>query len=110
MSATEFTDRRSYITDRLWRCIASSDTVAAVADRASTQVRLGRAIKQVRVAHGLTQEQVSAASGLHPTYISDIERGARNPSWEAITRLADGIGIATAEIAAHYDTQEDVPD
>ena len=77
-----------------------------MADRAATQARLGRAIKRIRVEHGLTQEQVSAASGLHPTYISDIERGARNPSWEAITRLADGIGVATAEIAREFDTQD----
>ena len=75
-------------------------------DRASTQKRLGRAIKRIRVERGLTQEQVSAASGLHPTYISDIERGARNPSWEAISRLADGIGVPTAEIAREYDAQD----
>lgn len=74
-----------------------------MADRSATQTRLGRAVKQVRVSRGLTQEQVSAASGLHPTYISDIERGARNPSWEAITRLAEGIGVSTAEIAGTYD-------
>jgi transcriptional regulator with XRE-family HTH domain len=80
-----------------------------VADRASTQARLGRAVKQVRIQRGLTQEQVSAASGLHPTYISDIERGARNPSWEAITRLAGGIGVSTADIAHCYDTEDDAP-
>ena len=77
-----------------------------MADRASTQVRLGRAIKRIRIQRGMTQEQVSAASGLHPTYISDIERGARNPSWEAITRLADGIGIPTADIAREYDARD----
>lgn len=81
-----------------------------MADRASTQARLGRAIKRIRIEHGLTQEQVSAASGLHPTYISDIERGARNPSWEAITRLAGGIGVSTAEIARHYDAQDGAED
>ena len=81
-----------------------------MADRASTQARLGRAIKQIRVERGLTQEQVSAASGLHPTYISDIERGVRNPSWEAITRLAGGIGVPTAEIARHYDVQDGAED
>lgn len=76
-----------------------------MADRSATQARLGRAVKSIRVARGLTQEQVSAASGLHPTYISDIERGVRNPSWEAITRLADGIGTTTAEIAERYDAE-----
>lgn len=74
-----------------------------MADRASTQARLGRAVKRIRAERGLTQEQVSAASGLHPTYISDIERGVRNPSWEAITRLAEGIGVPTAAIAASFD-------
>lgn len=74
-----------------------------MADRSVVQRRLGRAVKRVRVDRGLTQEQVSAASGLHPTYISDIERGARNPSWEAITRLADGIGVPVAEISRAYD-------
>jgi transcriptional regulator with XRE-family HTH domain len=74
-----------------------------VADRLAIQSRLGRAVKQVRVTRGLTQEQVSAASGLHPTYISDIERGARNPSWEAVTRLAEGIGVPVSEIGRAYD-------
>lgn len=76
-----------------------------MADRTANQARLGRAIKLIRVQRGLTQEQVSAASGLHPTYISDIERGARNPSWQAITQLADGIGVATADIARHFDAE-----
>jgi len=77
-----------------------------VVERADLQRRLGRAVKVVRVARGLTQEQVSAASGLHPTYISDIERGARNPSWEAVTRLAAGIGVPVAELARQFDEQE----
>ena len=76
-----------------------------MADRASTQTRFGRAVMRIRVQHGLTQEQVSAVSGLHPTYISDIERGTRNPGWEAITRLAAGIGVPTADIAREYDAQ-----
>ncbi len=77
-----------------------------MAERSAIQRRLGRAVKQVRVARGLTQEQVSASSGLHPTYISDIERGARNPSWEAMTKLADGIGVSVADIGRAFDEQE----
>jgi transcriptional regulator with XRE-family HTH domain len=69
------------------------------------QVRLGRAVKAVRRGRGLTQEQVSAVSGLHPTYISDIERGVRNPGWEAVTRLAAGIGVSLEEIARLYESQ-----
>ena len=69
------------------------------------QRRLGRAVKAVRAQQGLTQEQVSAAAGLHPTYVSDIERGARNPSWEAMTRLAAGIGVSIVEIARAYEAE-----
>ena len=67
------------------------------------QRRLGQAVKAVRERQGKTQEEVSRRSGLHPTYISDIERGARNPSFEALTRLAKGLGVSMAEIAAEYD-------
>ncbi len=62
-------------------------------------------MREIRVSRGLTQEQVSAASGLHPTYISDIERGARNPSWEVISRLASGIGVTTADIGERFDEE-----
>lgn len=77
-----------------------------MAERSAIQRRLGRAVKEVRISRGLTQEQVSAASGLHPTYISDIERGARNPSWVAMTRLAEGIGVPLSEIGQTFEAQD----
>jgi transcriptional regulator with XRE-family HTH domain len=71
--------------------------------RSPRQARLGRAVKAVRLAQGLTQEELAARADLHPTYISDIERGARNPSWDAVARLAEGMGVPVADIAAEYD-------
>lgn len=68
-----------------------------------SQVRLGNAVKHVRNRVGMTQEQLANKIDMHATYISDIERGARNPSWEAISRLARGMGVGVAEIAADYD-------
>lgn len=45
-----------------------------------------------------------ARSGEGPApRLSEIKRGARNPSWEAIARLAKGMGVGVAEIAADYD-------
>jgi transcriptional regulator with XRE-family HTH domain len=60
-------------------------------------------VKAVRTSQGLTQEEVAARAGLHPTYISDIERGARNPSWDAVARLAEGMDVPLSMIAAEYD-------
>lgn len=72
--------------------------------RDSRQARLGKAIKAIRTQHGLTQEDLAAKAGLHPTYISDIERGARNPSWDVIARIAEALNAPTATVAAGYDT------
>lgn len=71
--------------------------------RARRQARIGKAVKAVRTAQGLTQEELAARADLHPTYISDIERGARNPSWDTIARIAEGMNVPTATIAGAYD-------
>jgi transcriptional regulator with XRE-family HTH domain len=68
-----------------------------------SQIALGLAVKQVRTKAGKTQEQVANAIGMHATYLSDIERGARNPSWDAVARLAKGIGVGVADIATEFD-------
>jgi transcriptional regulator with XRE-family HTH domain len=73
------------------------------ARKTPTQIALGLSVKEVRARVGKTQEQVANAIGMHATYISDIERGARNPSWEAITRLARGMGVGVADIALEFD-------
>jgi transcriptional regulator with XRE-family HTH domain len=67
------------------------------------QARIGKAIKAIRTAQGLTQEELAARADLHPTYISDVERGVRNPSWDVVARLAEGMGVPAAVIAAEYD-------
>jgi transcriptional regulator with XRE-family HTH domain len=69
----------------------------------TVQRRLGQAVKAVRTTQALTQEEVARRAGMHPTYISDIERGARNPSFEALTRLAKGLGVPVSTIAEEYD-------
>jgi transcriptional regulator with XRE-family HTH domain len=67
------------------------------------QQRLGAAVKEIRAVKAITQEELARRTDLHPTYISDIERGARNPSFFVLARLADGLGSTLAEIGATYD-------
>ena len=49
---------------------------------------LGAAIKAERSALGISQEELAFRAGLHRTYVSDVERGARNPSLESVEKLA----------------------
>lgn len=56
-------------------------------------VDLGIAVKALRREADLTQQQSSERRGLHDTYISHVERGAANPSWVALSRLSEGLGV-----------------
>lgn len=51
----------------------------------------GTAIRNQRVELHLSQEELADRAGLHRTYLSDVERGARNPSLETIQRLAQAL-------------------
>lgn len=64
--------------------------------------RFGLAIKQRRGELGISQEELAFRSGLHRTYISDIERGTRNPSLENIEKLAKALEISISTLFANY--------
>ncbi|HWB59506.1 MAG TPA: response regulator [Chthoniobacteraceae bacterium] len=55
---------------------------------------LGTAIRNKRNELGFSQEELADRAGLHRTYISDIERGARNLSLESIDKLAQALKIS----------------
>ena len=50
-------------------------------------------VRRRRVAIGFSQEKLAERAGLHPTYISMIERGVRNPTLEAAARIAKALKI-----------------
>lgn len=54
----------------------------------SVLTRFGIAIRILRKQLSLSQEDLAERADLHRTYISDIERGARNVSLESIEKLA----------------------
>lgn len=53
---------------------------------------LGENVRRLRLAAGLSQDELAGRSGLHRTYISSIERGKRNVSVENIFTLASALG------------------
>jgi len=54
----------------------------------------GTAIKGKRSELGISQEELADRAGLHRTYVSDVERGARNLSLESIEKLATALELS----------------
>jgi PAS domain S-box-containing protein len=60
--------------------------------------RLSRTIQRRREFLDITQEELSTRTGLHRTYISDIERGARNLSLKNLSRLATALELPASTL------------
>jgi len=56
--------------------------------------QFGAAVRFRRDQLGISQEELAGRAGLHRTYISDVERGARNVSLESINRLAAALDVS----------------
>lgn len=61
-------------------------------------IAFGQRIRDLRTAHGLSQEAFADLSGFDRTYISGIELGKRNPSLLAIEALAKALGVTAGEL------------
>jgi transcriptional regulator with XRE-family HTH domain len=55
---------------------------------------VGRNFARLRREKGLTQEQVGERSGFSQQYISDLERGRRNPTIITLYELAQSLGVS----------------
>jgi transcriptional regulator with XRE-family HTH domain len=66
---------------------------------AATQA-LGRAIREVRVERGFSQEGFAARARLDRSYYGAIERGEFNVSLETIAKLAAGLETTAAALLA----------
>ena len=53
----------------------------------------GANVRRHRQLKNMTQEQLALEAGMERSYVSDLERGTRNPSVRALGRLADAFGI-----------------
>lgn len=46
----------------------------------------------------LSQEELAHRAGVHPTYLSAIERGERNPALENLYAIATALDVTLAEL------------
>lgn len=65
---------------------------------------LGVNVRRHRKLKGMSQEQLALEAGMERSYVSDLERGTRNPSVRALGRLADALGIQPHELLTATET------
>lgn len=58
----------------------------------------GLRLKELRVARGMTQEELADCTGFFRTYMSRLETGAANPTFDALLVLATALEVAPAAL------------
>ncbi|HEY7933502.1 MAG TPA: helix-turn-helix transcriptional regulator [Solirubrobacteraceae bacterium] len=64
---------------------------------------LGNALRELRVARELSQEELAYRSGLHRNYVGACERGEINLSFRVLLQFTVGLGVSLSEIVCHYE-------
>ena len=63
----------------------------------------GIILKKKRKRRGLSQEELAEIADLHRTYISDIERGVRNPTITTIFTLCKALNTTPTELLKEFE-------
>lgn len=59
---------------------------------------VGRNVRTVREGRAITQEKLAELSGFSQQYISDLERGRRNPTIVSLFELAQALDATPVEL------------
>ncbi len=54
---------------------------------------------------GLSQEALAHDAGVHPTYVSMVERGVRKPTIEVGDQLAKALGTSLSDLLKEAETK-----
>lgn len=68
---------------------------------------LAIAVRELRARKALKQEEVGEVAGLGRNYLTTLESGRTNPSFEALVRLSHGLGIPLSELIETYERRLD---
>ncbi|KKT85746.1 MAG: Helix-turn-helix domain protein, partial [Parcubacteria group bacterium GW2011_GWD1_44_9] len=55
-------------------------------------------VKEIRLRKKMSQGDLAKILGVHPTYISGIERGVRNMALKNIEKLANALGVSVNDL------------
>jgi transcriptional regulator with XRE-family HTH domain len=70
-----------------------------------TKHLVGSRIKQMRKVRNLSQEELAEKTGMSSKYLSSIERGLENPTFDAFLRISRALDIPVYELF-NYSSQQ----
>lgn len=70
---------------------------------------MGAAVRSLRLARGLTQEDLAEGAGLHTTYVSDVERGLRNSGAINLDHLAPALSVDLVALMRELESRRSTP-
>lgn len=75
-------------------------------DETAHRRAFGSRVRELRQERGLSQEDLAERSGLHRTYVVNVENGHRNVSLDTICQIAAGLSVLPQELF-RWDATED---
>jgi transcriptional regulator with XRE-family HTH domain len=72
---------------------------------AALQAAFADVVRRLRLSKKISQEEFAERSGLHRTYISDIERGVRNIAFSNIIRISEALDISVSKLMQMVERQ-----
>ena len=69
--------------------------------------QLGLRIRYLRKQKGMSQEDLALESGVNKNYLSDLERGERNPTVLVMEKIATALGIDLSTLFKGIQSFED---
>lgn len=60
--------------------------------------KFGKRVRKARKVNDLSQEELAHEADSNRTYISDVERGTRNPSIEVVERIAKALNVTMGSL------------
>lgn len=81
-----------------------------MSSREADLIALGRALRDLRLRAGLTQEQLAARLDMHAGYVSRLERGHRGVQWLTVQRFLTALGADMHQLGDALDRASSVGD
>jgi transcriptional regulator with XRE-family HTH domain len=71
------------------------------------QDALGAALREARLDHGFTQEQLQEIAKVNQARISELETGQTNPTWVTLRKICTALGIKISDLALRVEELEE---